>query len=201
VIDSHGITRKTRNRNAYFIFFRVLPWWPCGRHHASNALSKYPDTIAADLSPQRLQRIFVRIDERYHPVNKALREPIVFASQSLISDAPCSRSDRVSCPNLLASLEPEFEQKLIPPFPFALNESGYLLLGPAESIGPARPKRVNIPTAPAGKRRPPIPAGGAGFVRKLEHQLKGTHEDLQGTIEELESANEELEASMEESCR
>jgi two-component system CheB/CheR fusion protein len=147
-------------------------------------------------------------------VNKALREPIVFASQSLISDAPCSRSDRVSCPNLLASLEPEFQQKLIPPFHFALNESGYLLLGPAESIGPAadlfepvskrwrvyrrigpaRPKRVNIPTAPAGERRPPIPAGGADFVRKLEHQLKGTHEDLQGTMEELE-------ASKEESCR
>jgi two-component system CheB/CheR fusion protein len=142
-------------------------------------LGIYPDTIASDLSPQRLQRFFVRTDEHHYQVSKHLREYIVFAAQSLISDAPYSKLDLVSCRNLLIYLEPEVQQKVISLFHFALNENGYLLLGSAESIGPAadmfepvskkwrvyrrigpvRPERVNIPIAPAGERRLPMRGG------------------------------------------
>ena len=102
-------------------------------------LGIYPDTIAPDLSPRRLQRYFVRLDEHHYQVSKSLREHSVFAAQSLISDAPHSRLDLVSCRNLLIYLEPEIQQKVVSLFHFALNENGYLLLGPAESLALARP--------------------------------------------------------------
>ncbi|MGD8854458.1 MAG: PAS domain S-box protein [Gammaproteobacteria bacterium] len=151
-------------------------------------LGIYPDTIVSDLSPRRLQRFFVKTDEHHYQVSKALREPIVFAAQSLISDAPYSKLDLVSCRNLLIYLEPEVQQKVISLFHFALNENGYLLLGPAESIGPAadmfepvskkwrvyrrvgpvRPERVKIPIVPAGERRPAISAGESATPRPLD---------------------------------
>ncbi len=97
----------------------------------------YPDSAVAEISPQRLQRFFVRTDEHHYQVNKQLREAIVFSPQSLISDAPFSKLDLVSCRNLLIYILPEVQEKVIALFHFALNENGYLLLGPSESIGRA----------------------------------------------------------------
>ncbi len=133
----------------------------------------YPASNTVNIPAQRLQRFFVRIDEHHYQVTKQLRESIVFARQNLISDAPFSKLDLVSCRNLLIYLEPEVQQKVIALFHFALDENGYLLLGPAESIGsaadmfepvsrkwrvyrrigPVRPERVNIPIVTAGERR------------------------------------------------
>jgi len=68
-------------------------------------------------------------------VNKQLRESVVFTPQNLLSDAPFSKLDLVSCRNLLIYLDPEVQAKVIRLFHFALVEDGYLLLGPSESIG------------------------------------------------------------------
>ncbi len=95
----------------------------------------YPDSIATDLSAERLRRFFVVTDESHYQVNKQLRESIVFAPQNLISDAPFSKLDLVSCRNLLIYLEPDVQAKVIRLFHFALVDDGYLLLGPSESIG------------------------------------------------------------------
>lgn len=57
------------------------------------------------------------------------------ARQNLISDAPFSRVDLVSCRNLMIYLEPDLQQKIISLFHFALTERGYLFLGCSESIG------------------------------------------------------------------
>lgn len=94
----------------------------------------YPESIAADVSPERLNSFFTREDHHYQ-VNKQIREPVVLATQNLISDAPFSRLDLISCRNLLIYLEPEVQQKLIPLFHFALKPDGFLLLGSSESIG------------------------------------------------------------------
>ena len=130
----------------------------------------YPASNTVNIPAQRLQRFFVRTDEHHYQVTKQLRESIVFARQNLISDAPFSKLDLVSCRNLLIYLEPEVQQKVIALFHFALNEDGCLLLGPSESIGlaadmfepvsrkwrvyrriaPLRPERVNIPIMTAG---------------------------------------------------
>ena len=149
----------------------------------------YLDSVVADISPQRLQRFFVRIDEHHYQVNKQLREAIVFAPQDLLSDAPFSKLDLVSCRNLLIYILPEVQQKVISLFHFALKENGYLLLGPSESIGraldmfepvskkwrvyrrigPNRPARVEVPIISIVDRNvmPPAPQAEAQPPLKL----------------------------------
>ncbi len=97
----------------------------------------YPDIIAAGLTPDRLRHFFVKTDGHHYQVSKALRETIAFAPQNLISDAPFSKLDLIACRNVLIYLEPEVQAKILAVFHFALNEGGYLILGPAESIGSA----------------------------------------------------------------
>ena len=97
----------------------------------------YPDSIAADVPVERLRRFFVKAGDHQYQVNKALREVITFAPQNLIGDAPFSRLDLVACRNVLIYLEPDVQMKVIALFHFALVDGGYLVLGPAESIGQA----------------------------------------------------------------
>jgi two-component system CheB/CheR fusion protein len=95
----------------------------------------YPDSIALDVTPARLQRFFTREDHRY-TIAKNIRESVVFAVQNLTTDPPFSKLDLVSCRNVLIYLEPEMQEKLLAVFHFALNPGGYLFLGSAEGVGP-----------------------------------------------------------------
>ena len=96
----------------------------------------YPATIAADVSPERLARFFVKEGDFYRALPE-LRAPVVFAVQDVLSDPPFSRLDLVSCRNMLIYLLPEAQAKVLSLFHFALREGGVLLLGTAESIGDA----------------------------------------------------------------
>lgn len=98
-------------------------------------LGIYTESGMVGLSPERMQRFFTKAGQDRWQVNKQLRESITFAPQNLISDAPFSKLDLISCRNLLIYLEPEVQAKVIRLFHFSLNEGGYLLLGPSESIG------------------------------------------------------------------
>lgn len=95
----------------------------------------YPASIISDVSNERLKKFFIATDQLHYQVNKSLRDSIVFSQQNLISDAPFSKLDLVSCRNLLIYLEPEMQQKLIGIFHFALKADGFLMLGPSETIG------------------------------------------------------------------
>ncbi len=94
----------------------------------------YPEGIAAHVSPQRLSRFFTKSEHSYQ-VNRELRDCVVFAQQSLISDPPFSRLDVISCRNLFIYLEPAVQEQLLPVLHYALLEGGYLFLGSAEKIG------------------------------------------------------------------
>jgi chemotaxis methyl-accepting protein methylase/nitrogen fixation/metabolism regulation signal transduction histidine kinase len=95
----------------------------------------YPEGIAAQVSPERLSRFFIKSAHSYQ-VTKELREAVVFAQQSLITDPPFSKLDVVSCRNLLIYLEPAVQERILALLHFALGEGGYLFLGSAETIGP-----------------------------------------------------------------
>lgn len=95
----------------------------------------YAASSISELSPERIHQFFVRTDENHYQVNKQLRGSLVVTRQNLISDAPFSKLDLISCRNLLIYLEPELQQKILSLFHFALNERGYLFLGCSESIG------------------------------------------------------------------
>lgn len=97
-------------------------------------LGSYPDNIAADVSPERLRRFFVKEEFGYR-VTKEIREMVVFAPQNLIMDPPFTKLDILSCRNLLIYLSSELQKKLIPLFHYSLNPGGILFLGSAETIG------------------------------------------------------------------
>lgn len=96
----------------------------------------YPDTIIADVSPERLARFFVKQEHGY-TVAPELRANVVFTVQDLLTDPPFSKLDMVSCRNLLIYLGPEAQAKAIALFHFALRQNGILLLGSSETIGHA----------------------------------------------------------------
>ncbi|MDA1054672.1 MAG: hypothetical protein O3C40_29945 [Planctomycetota bacterium] len=94
----------------------------------------YPDSIAADVSPERLRKFFSKAGSTYR-VNKSLRESVTFAVQNLISDPHFSKLDLICCRNLLIYLEAPVHKKVLSLFHFALNDGGYLFLGNSETIG------------------------------------------------------------------
>jgi len=94
----------------------------------------YPRSIAADLSPQRLNRFFVEDITGFRVVNE-VREMVVFAQQNIIADPPFTKLDLLSCRNLLIYLEGSLQSKLIQLFHYSLNPGGMLVLGSAESVG------------------------------------------------------------------
>ncbi|MCR4290033.1 MAG: PAS domain-containing protein [Candidatus Scalindua sp.] len=94
----------------------------------------YPDSIAADISKERLKRFFIKEDSTYK-VKKQIREMLVFATQSLIKDPPFSRLDLVSCRNVLIYMDTVLQKKILPIFHYTLNKNGYLFLGTSETIG------------------------------------------------------------------
>ena len=97
---------------------------------------RYPDSIAADVSPERLQRFFVKDkDNNLYQVNRQTRDLVVFAVQSVIKDPPFSKLDLICCRNLMIYLGPELQQKLLPLFHYALNPGGFLFLGNSETLG------------------------------------------------------------------
>ena len=91
-------------------------------------------TIVEQLSPERLNRFFVKEGEGYR-VSKEIREMIIFATHNLIMDPPFTKLDLLSCRNLLIYFTPELQKKLLPLFHYSLRPSGVLFLGSAETIG------------------------------------------------------------------
>ncbi|MGH8165501.1 MAG: CheR family methyltransferase, partial [Rhodanobacteraceae bacterium] len=95
---------------------------------------RFPSTIEADVSTERLRRFFGRDHGRYK-VRKSLREKVLFAAHNLLSDAPFSNLDLVSCRNLLIYLNPKAQEIIFDIFHFALRAGGLLFIGGAESGG------------------------------------------------------------------
>jgi len=94
----------------------------------------YPVGIAGDIAPERLQRFFTIEDSGYR-VNKEIRDLVVFATHNLLTDAPFTKLDLLSCRNLLIYLEAKAQQKIMPLFFYALKPNGILFLGSSETIG------------------------------------------------------------------
>src|SRR5271166_1180814 len=133
---------------------------------------RYPESIAADVSPGRLARFFSQEEHSYRVVPE-LRGTVVFTAQDVLADPPFSRLDLISCRNLLIYLRPEAQEKVLLLFHFALREGGVLMLGGSETvgrlddrfepisktqriyrqIGHRRPGEVDFPIGPGGGAR------------------------------------------------
>ena len=92
----------------------------------------YPQAISADVSDDRLQRFFRAEDDHYR-VSSDVRDHIVFASHSLLRDAPFSRVNLVCCRNLLIYLDRELQEQVMGTLRYACRDDGTLFLGSSES--------------------------------------------------------------------
>ncbi|MGH7393278.1 MAG: PAS domain S-box protein, partial [Candidatus Rokuibacteriota bacterium] len=77
---------------------------------------------------------FVKTDGRYQ-ISTPIRDACVFAQQDLTRDPPFSRLDLISCCNLLIYLGAALQERVVPILHYALKPTGFLKLGPSESVG------------------------------------------------------------------
>lgn len=91
----------------------------------------YVENIAADVTPERLARFFVRVGKEFQ-VARRLRDGCIFSRHDLLNDPPFSRMSLISCRNVLIYLE-SLQKRALSKFHFALNPGGFLLLGKSES--------------------------------------------------------------------
>ncbi|MGL6245460.1 CheR family methyltransferase [Pseudomonas sp.] len=132
----------------------------------------YPQAIVTDVPPTRLRHYFVKEDEHFR-IRKEIREKVLFAKHSLLSDPPFSQIDLIVCRNLLIYLDREVQREILQMFHFALRPGGFLFLGSSESADACHElfapvdKRNRIFRAKTGtansRRTPTMPRGG--YVR------------------------------------
>jgi two-component system CheB/CheR fusion protein len=94
---------------------------------------RYSQGIADHVRPDRLERWFVREGDTYC-VARELREMCIFSPHNIVKDAPFSRTDILSCRNLLIYLNAELQNRVIPIFHFSLRPGGVLFLGSSENV-------------------------------------------------------------------
>src|SRR3954471_16244502 len=99
---------------------------------ASARDGRYPASIEADVNEERLRRFFTREGDKYR-VRQEVRDVLLFAVHDLLKDPPFSRVDLISCRNVLIYLDRELQEQVCATFHYALNPSGFLLLGSSET--------------------------------------------------------------------
>lgn len=94
----------------------------------------YPDSIAEDVSLERLNRFFIKKRDGYH-ISKHIREMVIFSSHNVINNPPFYKIDLLTCRNLLIYFQPILQKRIISTFQFALETNGFMFLGTSETTG------------------------------------------------------------------
>ena len=98
----------------------------------------FSESIAAEVSPERLERFFDKRGNHY-AVKSDLRHSIIFAKHNLLEDPPFTRMDLVSCRNLLIYFRNEAQERVLRRLQYALSPGGYLFMGSSETISSIAP--------------------------------------------------------------
>jgi chemotaxis methyl-accepting protein methylase len=187
----------------------------------------YPRAIDLDVSPERLERFFVR-DGNGWRVGGLVRDLVVFARNNLGKDPPLSRIDLVTCRNVLIYMQGALQKKVLRILHYALKPDGHMLLGTSESVRdaadlfspshrksnlyvkrdiprtafdvgfPARPTNDESELAAADRRAMRSTVRPRVVDLARKECLKSTIKEPGAVHEELESANEELQSAHEE---
>jgi two-component system CheB/CheR fusion protein len=91
-------------------------------------LEKIPELI--------VKNYFTKTDGSYQ-VNRQIRDMCVFAVHNFLKDPPFAKMDLISCRNVLIYMDSFLQKKALTTFHYALNDTGYLLLGKSETTGHA----------------------------------------------------------------
>ena len=98
------------------------------------SLACYPESIAKDLTPERLARFFTKEGSNYR-IASSLRKMVVFAAHDITKDPPFSKLDLITCRNMLIYMNLKLQRHILKTFLFALNPGATLMLGASENVG------------------------------------------------------------------
>jgi two-component system CheB/CheR fusion protein len=93
----------------------------------------YNSSEVENLPPEFLEKYFRPLNQRF-AFRKELRRALIFGRHDLGQDAPISRLDLLICRNLLMYFNSETQKRVLSRLHFALNGTGYLMLGRAEML-------------------------------------------------------------------
>jgi two-component system CheB/CheR fusion protein len=95
----------------------------------------YDGTRLADIADGLVERYFEKVegDDRF-AFRKDLRRCVIFGRNDLVQDAPISRVDLLVCRNTLMYFNAERQARIISRLHFALNPTGVLFVGKAETL-------------------------------------------------------------------
>jgi two-component system, chemotaxis family, CheB/CheR fusion protein len=115
-----------------------IPIQVFGTDLSENAIQRaraavYKENIEADVTPVRLRRFFHKTDGGYQ-IRKRIRDLCIFSTQNVFNDPPFSRMDLLSCRNVMIYLSQSLQRRVIPIFHYALNPTGFLMLGSTEGL-------------------------------------------------------------------
>ncbi|WP_236020466.1 CheR family methyltransferase [Sabulicella rubraurantiaca] len=95
-------------------------------------LATYSARDVEAVPPELLERHFDNARDSY-TVSRELRKAVIFGQHNIVTDAPISRINLLSCRNLLIYLEGETQERVLERLHYALAEDGLLFLGKAET--------------------------------------------------------------------
>lgn len=87
-----------------------------------------------DIPSDLCERYMETNGDQTYSFRKDLRRSLIFGRHDLIQDAPISRVDLLCCRNTLMYFNAEAQARILVRFHFALNDSGFLFLGKAETL-------------------------------------------------------------------
>jgi len=94
----------------------------------------YPETVVGEVGNERIERFFDRIKGGYK-IRKEVRDLCIISRHDVTSNPPFAKLDLISCRNVLIYFGPGLQKRIVPIFHYALNPSGFLWLGRAETPG------------------------------------------------------------------
>jgi two-component system CheB/CheR fusion protein len=96
-------------------------------------LAVYTEKDLTAVPPPLRERYFERHEDKFL-FDRDLRRSMIFGRHDLLQDAPISRVDLLCCRNTIMYFNAEAQERVLTRFHFALEGTGFLFLGKAETL-------------------------------------------------------------------
>jgi two-component system CheB/CheR fusion protein len=93
----------------------------------------YPESIKREVHKDIAELYFVAHDGQLK-VNQNIRQRVVFAVHNLLTDAPFTKMNLVSCRNTLIYFKNDAQKEALKKLAFSVQPNGFLVLGKSESL-------------------------------------------------------------------
>lgn len=95
--------------------------------------ASYPYAIVNEIPANYLDDYFIKDGHQYQ-IKSVIRDRVVFAVHNLLSDAPFTKMDLVSCRNTLIYFKSDAQKEVMKRLQYAVKQDRYLFLGKSESL-------------------------------------------------------------------